>query len=293
MSYLRSDLPVAEDTSSRFLPALVAIMVFFAAIALAGSLALDGMLDRWGMSMTGTLTVQVPAGDAAEETAARLERAVRLLNSHPDVQSADALADEHLNALLVPWLGSADLVDELPVPRLIDVQLKSGTTPDLDDLLRRLSDVAPGALVDDHRVWLARLVHLAEGLRILAWAVLGMVTVTTMTTVVYATRTALAVHRPQIEVLHLIGATDSYIARQFARRSMVQAVVGGLFGLVLAVPSLMIIGHLMGRLEGGFIPDEGLQPWQWGTLALLPLAAGTLATLTARRTVRRTLARML
>lgn len=296
MRYLRSDLPVARDSSGRFLPGLVAVMVFMAAMALAGTMGLDRLLDRWSRDAAGTLTVQVPpatGSDAADETAARVERAVRLLQSEAEVTAAVALPAERVAAMLEPWLGSPDLVAALPVPRLIDVTLASGASPDLDALVSRLRTVAPGASIDDHRVWLSKLIRLAEGLRLLAWAVIGLVAAATTIMVVHATRTALAVHRPQIEVLHLIGATDDYIARQFARRSLWLAVLGGTAGLVLAAPALWGIGLLINRLEGGLIPSVSLGTVEWMALLVLPPAAGLIAMITARRTVRRTLARML
>lgn len=290
---VRSDLPVARDASGRFLPWLVAIMVFLAAMALSGVLALDGMLDDWSRDLSGTLTVQVPPGATAEETAARVERAVRLIASTPGVASATAVPDAHLADLLEPWLGSRELIADLPTPRLIDVDLDNRARPDVAALERRLSDAVPGSAIDDHRVWLSKLIDLAEGLRALAWAVIGLVAVATAATVVHATRTALAVHRQQIEVLHLIGATDGYVAGQFARRALWHGLLGGIGGLALAGPALWGIGGLAHSLQGGLVPAVALSGGDWLTLAALPLLAGLLAMATARRTVTRQLARML
>lgn len=292
---IRTDLPIARDASGRFLPWLVAVMVFLAAMSLAGVLALDGMLDDWSRDLSGTLTVQVPPGDTAEETADRVERAVRLLESTPGVGAATAVSDQHLTDLLAPWLGSRDLIADLPTPRLIDVDidLSGADRPDMVALEARLTDAVPGAAIDDHRVWLSKLIQLAEGLRALAWAVIGLVAAATAATVVHATRTALAVHRQQIEVLHLIGATDAYVAGQFARRALWHGVIGGLGGLALSVPALWGVGLLAHRLRGGLVPEVALGGIDWVALALLPLLAGLLAMVTARRTVRRQLARML
>jgi len=291
--FTRSDLPVARDASGRFLPWLVAIMVFLAAMALSGVMALDGMLDDWSRDLSGTLTVQVPPGKTAEDTAARVERAVRLLQSTPGVRAATAVPDQRLADLLEPWLGSRELIADLPTPRLVDVDLAADERPDMAGLAARLEDAVPGAVIDDHRVWLSKLIELAEALSALAWSVIALVALATAATVVHATRTALAVHRQQIEVLHLIGATDGYVARQFARRALWHGLLGGLGGLVLAWPALWGIGVLAQRLQGGLVPEVTLSSLDWLTLALLPLLAGLLAMVTARRTVRRPLARML
>lgn len=293
MIFLRSDLPVAHDASARLLPWLVAMMMFLATLALAGALSLDGMVGRWTVGLSGTLTVQIPPADSPDETAARVERAVRVLRSLDGVETAEAVPDATIEALLQPWLASPDLIDSLPVPRLVDVELTAGATPDLVAMAGRVADVAPGAEIDDHRVWLSRLISLAEGLRLLAWAVVGLVMLTVAATVTHGVRTALDVHRPHIEVLHLIGATDAYIARQFARRALWQGLIGGIGGLVLAGPALWVIGRLAARLEGGLIPAVTLEHWQFALLSLTPVVSAAISMIVARLTVRRRLARML
>lgn len=293
--FLRSDLPIAADPANRFLPWLVATMVFLATLALAGALGLQDMTTRWRGAMTGTLTIQVPpgAGDGQAETAARVERVVRLMASLPEVESAVAIPDDQLMRMLEPWLGSDDLIADLPVPRLVDVSVRPGRSLDLTATLDRLKDVAPGAMIDDHRVWMSRLIALADGIRLLAWATLGLVGLATTVAVMHATRSGLAVHRPHIEVLHMVGATDGYVARQFARRALVHGLIGGVIGVGLAAPALGGLLTLLTPLEGGLIPVLSPSPLDLVMLGLLPVIAGVVAMVAAHRTVRRHLARML
>ena len=119
-----------------------------------------------------------------------------------------------------------------------------------------------------------------------------MIGLVTAATIVYATRTSLAVHKETIEVLHLIGAHDDYIARQFADRAFGLGIMGGLLGLVPTVPTLYAIGWASRRLEGGFLPHLSLPLTGFITIALLPGFAAFLVMLTARLTVHRTLSRM-
>lgn len=293
----RTDLPLGNDTTSRFLPGMVAMMVFLAAVALSGAMVLQVVLDRWQRDVSGTLTVQIMpvAGEptkAAVETQRRVDAAVEVLKATPGVGAAHPLDQRQIAQLLEPWLGGTDLLADLPLPRLIDVTMEPGDKVNLDTLQQRLAAVAPGTSLDDHRVWLSKLVRLGHGLELLAMSVVVLVATATAATVVYATRTGLAVHRSVIEVLHLIGAQDDYIARQFAQTSLVLGFRGGLIGLALAAPVLGGIGWLTTRMEGGMVPDLTLRPLHWASLAALPVAAGYLAMLTARLTVHRTLSRM-
>lgn len=291
----RSDLPLKNDATSRFLPWLVALMVFLAAVTLAAVFVLRGLVDRWDRDVAGTLTVQIaPAfGEGgAVGTQERVDKALALLRATPGVLSARALTQSELVGLVEPWLGSSDLVGDLPLPQLLDVSLKPDAGVDVDDLVRRLGAAVPGASVDDHRVWLSRLVHLSRTIEWFAGGTVVLIGLVTAFTVVYATRTGMAVHGEVIEVLHLTGAQDDYIARQFAERAFVLGLRGGLMGLGLAVPVLLSIAWSARRLEGGFLPELALPLLGWLAIALLPAAAAVLAMATARITVHGTLGRM-
>ncbi len=55
-----STFPFDRDGSGRFLPWLIALMVYLAALATSGALALDRALARWDRGLAGTLTVELP-----------------------------------------------------------------------------------------------------------------------------------------------------------------------------------------------------------------------------------------
>src|SRR5690606_8684376 len=113
-----------------------------------------------------------------------------------------------------------------------------------------------------------------------------------ISTVVFATRAGLAVHADVIDVLHLVGARDSYIAKQFERRALVLGLAGGLGGLAFAGVSVFAIGYFLGQVRLFGLPDVALTTVQWAILAALAPAAALVAMVTARITVVRALARM-
>jgi cell division transport system permease protein len=291
----RSDLPLKGDASSRFLPWLVALMVYLSAIAVASVMVLAGLVDRWDHDVTGTLTVQVQPvpGEAGEMlTDDRVRQAAELMRRTPGVTAARPLDKRQTLALLEPWLGSAEVVKDLPLPRLIDVSIDSSARIDLAVLAERLGKLVPGATIDDHRIWLSRLINLSRTTEWVAIGILLLIGFVTSATVVYATRTGMSVHRGVIEVLHLIGAHDDYIARQFADRAFALGFSGGMIGLAMAVPTLTAIGWAAKRIEGGFLPSLALPLAGWVVIGLLPVLAALLAMYTARLTVHGTLSRL-
>ena len=60
--------------------------------------------------------------------------------------------------------------------------------------------------------------------------VLALVLIATMLSVTFATNAAMAANRPVIEVLHLIGAKDAFIAGHFQRHFLKLGLKGGAIG---------------------------------------------------------------
>lgn len=287
----RSALPLQADAASRFLPWIVALMVFLAGLALAGALTVDDAIDRWRSSQTGALTIQI-APDENGESDARVAAVLEVLSDTPGIAAATALARDELVSLLEPWLGKGNVTDGLPLPQLIDATLTPGVAVDLGALAARLEAAAPGARIDDPALWLDRLADAARALQAVAVAVVLAIGAAAVGTVVFTTRTSLAVHRESIEVLHLIGAQDGFVAHAFAWQSLWLGLRGGLVGLAFVALTIFVVRHFGAGLDAPLLPRLELTPAIIGSLAALPVASALVAMLTARVTVLRTLARM-
>lgn len=288
-----SDLPLRSDPASRFLPWVVAVMVYLAILALAGALAAHDSVRRWNRSLTGTLTVQiaVPTGERNLDAvmADRVDRTLELLRRTPGVDRAQALSADQVAALLEPWLGGAAIVDELPLPALIDVTLVPGARIDLPELAQRLAAAVPGAALDDHGRWLRDLIRLALIAEGAAGMILILVCGAAVAAVIFAVRTSLAIHRDVVEILHLVGARDAYIARQFERHALNLSLKGSLIGWLLATATLAGAFWITAGLNIAPVPRVDFTWVEWLLLALPPFAATGIAVLTARMAVLRAL----
>jgi cell division transport system permease protein len=301
----RNDLALARDPSTRFLPGLLAVLVYLAALAAIGGLTAHGFVQDWDRRLAGTLTVQIPPTVGAEAEASRAlsaerrEAVLRLLRVTPGIAEARAIPEADSAALLEPWLG-AELVGVLPMPTLVDVRLAPGQPLDREALVERLENAAPGTQLDDHARWLSDARALGRSIAVTGLVVIALVSVAAVMAVVFAVRTGLGVHRDEIEVLHLIGAPDRFIARQFQRHTGRLAVAGAVAGALLAAGT--VIG--LRWAASGAASDDGpaglaillasidFGPRDWATLIALPVAATMIATLTARASVLLSLARL-
>lgn len=293
----RLDIPLARDGSGRFLPWLIAAMVYLAGLALAGMLTLNGALANWDKGLAGTLTIEIPAPGENQKGDGGFVAALAILHATPGLASIQPLDRAHVMKLLKPWLGDALSPEELPLPRLIDLRIAPADGFDLAVLKSRLAGAVPGAVVDDHHLWLDRLYGLMISVEATALAIVVLIGATSVLTVVFTTRAGLAVHHEVIELLHLMGARDGYVAHQFEREALRLGFGGGVIGLAFAALTLLGLGHaaaatgVLGE-QAKLLPELHLTSWQWATLFALPPAAGIAAMLTARLTVLRALARL-
>ena len=290
----QQDIPLRRDGTARLLPWLIAPTVYLAAIAIAAMLALGGALREWDRGLAGTMTVELPSNASSD---ANVNAVVALLRGTQGITSAVPLDRTMEGKLLAPYLGTAVAPEELDLPRLIDVRVAAGGALNVETLRAKLSGAMPGAVLDDHQQWLDRLYMLALSVEAAGLAIVAMVSAAAVLTVVFTTRAGLAMHRDVIELLHMMGARDGYIARQFQREALRLGCAGGVGGLILAAVTIWGLGHAADAVsifgeEAALLPDLRLLAWQWGALVLLPLAAGVAAMVTARVTVLRALARL-
>jgi cell division transport system permease protein len=293
-----TDVPLRNDPASRFLPWTVGLQVLLGTLALAAAMLMSTVGDTWRTSLSGTLTVQVPppeaaSGGEAEPNGPRIDAALELLRKTPGIASAGLIPESRVAEILEPWLGSRALAIDLPLPALIDATAAPGAAIDVGALSERIARAVPGATVDDHAVWLRRLADFAGVTEAVALAVILVILAAAVVTVVFTTRTSLAIHRDIVEVLHLIGAQDSYVARQFQVHAFRLSLWGALGGFALGVGAIAVVQVYGSRVGAGLLPDLALSPAQWAVLCALPAAAVLLVVATVGVTVMRSLGRMM
>jgi cell division transport system permease protein len=274
-----------RDAGATSLDLVIGVMAFLAT-ALAGVLITNRMAQSWESGLSGRLTVQIlPQGAAPAE--AEVAAALALLRSTPGVLSANMLSDAENLSLVEPWLGSDAVIADLPFPRLLDVQLETGAELDVPALAQGLKRVAPNSVVDDHGRWVERLRAVANSVVFGALAVLLMIAIATAATVAFATRAGLAAHREIVELLHLMGAQDQFIARAFEWHYFVGALATAAFGTLVAASALLAAGSLeeTGMTAVSFLPPLGLRWYELPWLILVPAGAALIAWATARLSV--------
>jgi len=213
---VRRDTPLVPEASiaGRALMTVIAIMTFLASLTAGAAMLVAGASHDWQKSISREMTIQIrplTGHDLETETG----KAVDVARATAGIGEVRAYTKAESEELLQPWLGSGLDLSELPVPRLIVLKLAQGADLDLNAFKQALAEKVTGATLDDHRLWLSRLSAMARTVVFVAVVIFVLVLVAMMLAVGFATRGAMAGNREIIEVLHFVGAADSYISRQF------------------------------------------------------------------------------
>ena len=95
---------------------------------------------------------------------------------------------------------------------------------------KALAKETPSATLDDHHLWVERLGAMARTVVAAAALVFALIVVAMGIAVASATRAAVATNREIVEVLHIVGAADHYIATEFQRRFLALGLKGAVVG---------------------------------------------------------------
>jgi len=290
-----SGLMPGDSASGATLHTIVAVMSFLACLTLGAVLTLSRLATEWTEGLSGTVTVQLlPSPQISPED--QMKEALRLVQQWPGIFAANPLGRADAEKLLEPWLGEGNVIGDLPVPQLIEVTLTPGKAVELEGLAKALADGVPGAHLDDHKRWNEELASFAASSEAVGWAVLLLIAVATLAIVIYATQAGLQAHREIVEVVHMIGARDVFIASEFQRHFLWLGLRGGLIGLTLAIATLLSSSFFVDSREAPvgaqYMPQFVTAPQHYLWLVFVPIVIGLIAMYTARFTVLRVLGRM-
>lgn len=264
---------------------VMAIMLFLTLLAAAAAISLGNAASQGSDTLASEATVQLLDPDPAAR-AAQQKLVAETLRQTPGVAAVTVVPESESRKLIEPWLGDAANDADIPVPALIDVRFDSPpTAATLTQVQQSLRRVSQTARIDSHASWMAPFVALMQTLFLLTLGVMLLLLLATAATVVLSVRGALNTHRTTIEIMHMMGSTDLQAARLFQRRVALDALFGGMIGLLAAVLVLWLLGNQFSALEPGLLADAGMPLYGWGLLVLIPVGVAALAMLTARWTV--------
>ena len=285
-----------DSIAGRSLGAVIAIMTFLAALAAGVAVLVASAASDWQSEVAREVTIQVRplAGRDIEADIAAASAIMRQARGIADVR---AYTRQESAELVEPWLGTGITLGDLPIPRIIVVKLLPGGTANFGDLRKALAAQVPSASLDDHRSWIDRMRTMAETAVATGMVILALVIAVTVLSVTFATRGAMATNRTTIEVLHYVGATDSFVASQFQRHFLILGLKGGaigggaamaLFGILQAADS-WLIGRPGGEEVAALFGSLAIGPAGYIAMFVVIVLIALVTAVASRRTVGHTL----
>ena len=297
---LRGHAPLVpvHTAASRALVGVIAILTFLAALCAGGAVLVASSSQQWRSAIGREATIQVRPSPQ-RDMEADLLLAADLARRTPGIRAIEVPTKAEAERSLEPWLGRSLDLGDLPVPRLVILRLGDGAQPDFSDLKRRLAAAVPGATLDDHGAWLTRLSSMAQTIVAIGAGLALLVLVAAALAAAFATQGAMAGNREVVEVLHMVGADDAFIAREFQRRFFRMGLKGSLAGSFFALAAIAALGIASAAWGAGPAGDQiealfGRFDVGWrgyAAVALIPLTVSVLTAAVSRLTVKHFLRR--
>ena len=244
----RTPIVPAGSVMGRSLTLVVSIMCFLACLTAGAVYMINESASAWLRDIASEVTIQIEPRDKVD-----IEKAVRDVSAYvsrqPGVVGVRPMSVADSASLLEPWLGQTDALRSLPMPRLIAVELDRNAPPDFVAIKAQLTRQFPSASLDDHRQWQAQIRSVTRSFALGGIAILLLVGAATTAIIVSATRSAMASNREIVEVLHYVGATDRFIAREFEGHFLRLGIKAGLLGAIsasLVFLSMPIVMQMLG-----------------------------------------------
>jgi cell division transport system permease protein len=242
-----------DSLAGSALVAVIAILTFLACLTAGGAVLMSDAAHGWRSEVLSEVTIQIKPKSGVD-VQGLVDKAVSAVSGTPGVEKVHAYSALESEKLLAPWLGSGLDLSLLPVPRLVVVAMSDQSSDGLTRLRDILARAVPEASLNDHRAWAARIGAMANAIVGLAAMVFTLTLVAMATAIGFATRGAMAGVKEIIDVLHFVGASDSFIAREFQRHfrrlGLRGAMIGGLSAIVFFV-AVSFLSNTWSRSPGG------------------------------------------
>lgn len=277
------------------MPWVIAIMIFLTVLAAATGLAFAEAGRNVSDQLSSRATVQIIEANPAFK-AQQTDDAAARLRGMALVDEVRVLPSQEIEDLIAPWLGQTEgprdgaetggVLEDIPLPALIDLTLvRPAGEKELEALRAAIRPLAASARVEASSGLIAPVIALVRSLQWIAFGLVALLAMATAAAVIIASRAALNTHKETIGVIHLLGGTDRQISRLFQRRIALDALLGGILGLICGTAIILLLGIQLSALGSGLVQSLGLSWYSWLIIGAIPILGMILAMVTARMTV--------
>jgi cell division transport system permease protein len=168
---------------------------------------------------------------------------------------------------------------ENPLPDSFEIRMtaSAGSWQKIESLAAQIESLTLIEEVEYGRRWIGRFVRIISLLRLAGYAMGTLFFMATVFIIANTIRLVIYSRREEVEIMRLVGATDSFIKMPFYIEGLIQGAVGAAMGLVMLFISFFFISS---NIEQGFPPGlfrlQFLSPTTIGGILLGSMLVGWL-----------------
>ena len=221
--------------------ATIAVALFILGAFFIATSNLERLGDEWGRSAEMSVYLADEASVEQRQAVEALLSTGPLVAGHQFISKDEAL--RRFKAAFVDLAGAVDTVDGNPLPASYEVRLQA--TPAEKEAIAELAaklEHTPGVSdVRYDRQWLDRVLAAVTLVRRIGWLLGAFLTIAAALTVANVVRLALWARRDEIEIMHLVGAPQTFIRGPFVMEGVLQGGIGALLALAALALVFLVV----------------------------------------------------
>jgi|GEM_PF-1898529 len=258
-------IPFEQEATSPYASWILAFILYISLLASFCALVLFAFIDYENPGATKTLTISVPfkkasrlQGQSQEAyTEKRIANVIDIISETPKVVQVSLLSELEMQRLLTPWFGKKINAYDIALPTLINIQVNTtrGTFNE-QELLKKLRTIEPKTKFLKQMSWQSIVEQSSIKIQFFISGLLVLILLAASGTISFITRTNMLMQKSIIELLTLLGATDSFIANRYKKKTLqiaLESLSKALIGLMITVGFIWwatyeFDHHLLGRV---------------------------------------------
>ena len=290
----KTDIAFKSDINKSFLPFVTAFMVFIASIIFATSLIGNSFTNDWNKYLKNNVSIQVlpdfKAKHLEKDIELRIKNIINILKITPGIKSYSVMDKTETENLIKPWVEN--FPNDLILPRIINIEISPIIPFDAKKLITELEAYSKNIKFETYSDWMYEIQSSITAVQILLGLIVIIILITVAITISYATRSGLNINKKVINIMHMVGATNDYISKEFSKQMMKLALIGGSVGYLFSCFIIFII-----KISTSYITNKIIVNFEFSNeiylyILIIPVIAGVIAKVSAMLTIKQELNNM-
>lgn len=229
----RAVLPLKNKQADHYLIAMLALMTALVILVTSSTVYFASLAGSWESHLKEVATLEIPGSASSPEL---MERLKTTLSAQDVIENFTILSREDLLSSVSPWIDLDGLdAGEVPLPTIVTLKLATRDKLALEKLAFTIKAINKDIRFDAHENWLASAMSNASLIRFLSASIAVALLLVMALTLAMLVRDKILLNMEVISLLHIMGATDKFILREFFMHMLKLSGKAVLIGLIAAL----------------------------------------------------------